>query len=255
MPWIRNRKYFSTTPCPACEGKRLNKNALSVTIDEKNIWEVTTLTIEQAFLFFKELEKKLSSKEREIAEIVLNEIKNRLQFMLDVGLNYIGLNRQAGTLSGGESQRIRLASQVGTKLVGALYVLDEPTIGLHQKDNERLIRTLRNLCDIGNSIIIVEHDEDTILKSDWVVDFGPKAGVQGGEIVFSGPLNNLLLKENNKTMYDCNVLGSAKNSLTGQYLRREKIIEKPAHRRGIQDNTLKLKVQKAYEHNLKNLSD
>ncbi|HOS88129.1 MAG TPA: excinuclease ABC subunit UvrA [Candidatus Pacearchaeota archaeon] len=245
---------FSTTPCPACEGKRLNKNALSVTIDEKNIWEVTTLTIEQAFLFFKELEKKLSSKEREIAEIVLNEIKNRLQFMLDVGLNYIGLNRQAGTLSGGESQRIRLASQVGTKLVGALYVLDEPTIGLHQKDNERLIRTLRNLCDIGNSIIIVEHDEDTILKSDWVVDFGPKAGVQGGEIVFSGPLNNLLLKENNKTMYDCNVLGSAKSSLTGQYLRREKIIEKPAHRRGIQDNTLKLKVQKAYEHNLKNLS-
>lgn len=245
---------FSTAPCPVCQGKRLNKNALSVMVNGKNIWEITVLTIEKAFEFFKLAEKSLSAKEKEIAEVILNEIKNRLQFMLDVGLHYINLNRMAGTLSGGESQRIRLASQVGTKLVGALYVLDEPTIGLHQKDNEMLVQTLRSLCDAGNSIIVVEHDEDTILASDWLVDFGPKAGVHGGEIIFSGPLQNILLKSETKTGYDCKVLGSAKKSLTGQYLRQEEKIEKPLQRRGIQDNTLKLRVQKAHEHNLKNLS-
>jgi excinuclease ABC subunit A len=174
--------------------------------------------------------------------------------MLDVGLHYINLSRMAGSLSGGESQRIRLASQVGTKLVGALYVLDEPTIGLHQKDNEMLVKTLRNLCDAGNSIIVVEHDEDTILTSDWIVDFGPRAGVHGGEIVYSGPISSMLLDEKKKSDIDCKVLGSAKKSLTGKYLRGEEKIGLPAQRRGVQDNTLKLKVKKATEHNLKNLS-
>jgi excinuclease ABC subunit A len=245
---------FSTAICPACEGKRLNKNALSVKINQKNIWQITTFTVEKAAEFFKETEKGLSEKEKEIAEVILNEIRNRLQFMLDVGLHYINLSRMAGSLSGGESQRIRLASQVGTKLVGALYVLDEPTIGLHQKDNEMLVRTLRNLCDAGNSIIVVEHDEDTILTSDWIVDFGPRAGVHGGEIVYSGPLSGMLLDEKKKSDIDCKILGSAKKSLTGKYLRGEEKIGLPAQRRGVQDSTLRLKVKKAAEHNLKNLN-
>jgi excinuclease ABC subunit A len=158
----------------------------------------------------------------------------------------------SGTLSGGEAQRIRLASQVGTKLVGALYVLDEPTIGLHQRDNEMLIKTLRNLCDAGNSIIVVEHDEDTIMTSDWIVDFGPRAGQHGGEIMFSGPLNNLLLK--GKESSDCIQLGSAQKSLTGKYLRGEEIIEAPRETRGVHDVMPKLKIIGATENNLKNLS-
>ncbi|MFA5087357.1 MAG: excinuclease ABC subunit UvrA, partial [Candidatus Paceibacterota bacterium] len=245
---------FSTAPCPVCQGKRLNPNALSVKINNKNIWETTNSTIEKAAEFFKETEKGMSAKDKEIAEVILNEIKNRLQFMLDVGLHYINLNRMAGSLSGGESQRIRLASQVGTKLVGALYVLDEPTIGLHQKDNEMLVKTLRNLGDAGNSIIVVEHDEDTILESDWIVDFGPKAGIHGGEVVFSGPLDAMLLNEKKKSEIDCKIIGNAKKSLTGKYLRNEEKIELPKTRRGIQDTTLKLKIKKAHEHNLKNLN-
>lgn len=248
---------FSTAPCPICKGKRLNRNALSVKINEKNIWEITDLSIEKAVEFFNHLEKELSEKEKEIAQVILNEIKNRLQFMLDVGLHYVNLNRMAGSLSGGESQRIRLASQVGTKLVGALYVLDEPTIGLHQRDNEMLVKTLRNLCDIGNSIIVVEHDEETILASDWLVDFGPRAGVHGGEVMYSGPLAGLLLNNKNKSdkgEIDCKIMGNAKKSLTGKYLRNEEKIEMPSQRRGVQDKTLKLGIKKAHEHNLKNLS-
>ncbi|MDD5639258.1 MAG: ABC-ATPase UvrA, partial [Candidatus Pacebacteria bacterium] len=172
--------YFSSKPCPVCLGKRLNNNALSVKIDKKNIYEVTEMNVEEAIIAFSNLSERLEKKEREIAEVILNEIKNRLRFMHDVGLHYITLNRMAGILSGGESQRIRLASQVGTKLVGALYVLDEPTIGLHQRDNEMLIKTLCSLRDAGNTIIVVEHDEDTILASDWLVDFGPRAGRHGG---------------------------------------------------------------------------
>ncbi|MFA5431565.1 MAG: excinuclease ABC subunit UvrA [Candidatus Paceibacterota bacterium] len=243
---------FSTNPCPVCEGKRLNKNALSVKINGKNIWESTVMTVEKALEFFSETGEGLSKKDKEIADIIFNEIRNRLQFMIDVGLHYINLNRMAGTLSGGESQRIRLASQVGTKLVGALYVLDEPTIGLHQRDNEMLVKTLRNLCDIGNSIIIVEHDEDTIMTSDWVVDFGPRAGRHGGEIMFSGPLNSLLLK--GKETSNCKQLGSAQKSLTGKYLRGEEKIEAPKERRGVYNNMPKLKIVGAAEHNLKNLS-
>ncbi|MFA5208622.1 MAG: excinuclease ABC subunit UvrA [Candidatus Paceibacterota bacterium] len=243
---------FSTNPCPVCEGKRLNKNALSIKVNDKNIWEATNMTVEKALEFFSKTGEEISKKDKEIAEVIFNEIKNRLQFMIDVGLHYISLNRMSGTLSGGESQRIRLASQVGTKLVGALYVLDEPTIGLHQRDNEMLVKTLRNLCDIGNSIIVVEHDEDTIMTSDWVVDFGPRAGQHGGEIMFSGPLNNLLLK--GKETSNCKQYGSAQKSLTGKYLRGEEKIEIPKEKRGVHSSMPKLKIIGATENNLKNVS-
>ncbi|MDD4409185.1 MAG: excinuclease ABC subunit UvrA [Candidatus Pacebacteria bacterium] len=245
---------FSEKPCPVCQGKRLSKNALSVRIDDKNIYEITEFDIDRAISFFIQLDEKMRKKEKEIAEIILNEIRNRLSFMMSVGLHYINLNRMAGTLSGGESQRIRLASQVGTKLVGALYVLDEPTIGLHQRDNEMLVKTLRNLCDAGNSIIVVEHDEDTILASDWLVDFGPKAGKHGGEVVYSGTLDNLLSNKDEKVIFDCKTSGSPKKSLTGKYLRGEELIEIPEKRRKVDDETLKIKVVKANENNLKNLS-
>ena len=243
---------FSTNPCPVCEGKRLNKNALSIKVNDKNIWEATNMTVEKALEFFSKTGEEISKKDKEIAEVIFNEIKNRLQFMIDVGLHYISLNRMSGTLSGGESQRIRLASQVGTKLVGALYVLDEPTIGLHQRDNELLVKTLRNLCDIGNSIIVVEHDEDTIMASDWIVDFGPRAGQHGGEIMFSGPLNNLLLK--GKETSNCKQYGSAQKSLTGKYLRGEEKIEIPEEKRGVHSSMPKLKIIGATENNLKNVS-
>jgi len=242
---------FGVNPCPVCNGKRLNDNALSVKIAEKNIWDTTNLTVEQALEFFSVIDKELTEKELEIAEVILKEIKNRLQFMMDVGLHYISLNRMSGTLSGGESQRIRLASQVGTKLVGALYVLDEPTIGLHQRDNEMLVKTLRNLCDIGNSIIVVEHDEDTILASDWLVDFGPAAGKHGGEIIYSGPLNSLLTKEKGTTLVK--QYGSAAKSLTGKYLRGEEKIEIPESRRGVSSNMPMLKLKGAGENNLKDI--
>ena len=227
---------FSSTPCSVCGGKRLNPNALSIKVGGKNIWEATDMTIDKALDFFNNL--KISKKEEEIADVILKEIINRLQFLIDVGLHYIKLNRKSGTLSGGEAQRIRLASQVGTKLVGALYVLDEPTIGLHQRDNELLVNTLRNLCDIGNTIIIVEHDENTILASDWIVDFGPGAGKNGGQIMYCGEVNELL--KNNKS-----------KSLTGKYLRREEVIDIPQRRKV---DSRYLKVIGASENNLKNIN-
>ena len=227
---------FSSTPCSVCGGKRLNPNALSIKVGGKNIWEVTDMTIDKALDFFNNL--KISKKEEEIANVILKEIINRLQFLIDVGLHYIKLNRKSGTLSGGEAQRIRLASQVGTKLVGALYVLDEPTIGLHQRDNELLVNTLRNLCDIGNTIIVVEHDENTILASDWIVDFGPGAGKNGGQIMYCGEVGELL--KNNKS-----------KSLTGKYLRREEVIDIPQRRKV---DSRYLKVIGASENNLKNIN-
>ena len=242
---------FSSNPCPVCYGKRLNDNALSVKVDDNNIWEITNLTVEQAIEFFSKLGDQLTPKEKEIAEVVLREIRNRLQFMMDVGLHYINLNRMSGTLSGGEAQRIRLASQLGTKLVGALYVLDEPTIGLHQRDNEMLVKTLRNLCDIGNSVIVVEHDEDTILASDWIVDVGPFAGKHGGEIMYSGPLKTMITKEKEDT--SIKQYGSAIKSLTGKYLRGEEKIEIPSSRRSVSNGTLSLNIKGAAEHNLKNI--
>lgn len=246
---------FSETVCPTCEGKRLNTNALHVKIADKNIWEITSLAIEEAKKFFDTLDEKLDAQDKEISGAVLNEINNRLSFMFNVGLNYLTLNRKAGTLSGGEAQRIRLASQVGTKLVGALYVLDEPTIGLHQKDNDQLVATLRNLCDVGNTIIIVEHDEDTILTSDWIVDFGPKAGKHGGEVVYSGPLANLLegKKSTQKKILECDLIGDPQKSLTGKYLRGDLKIEVPENRRAINNTTPKIKIKGAKDHNLKNI--
>ncbi|MFA6427001.1 MAG: excinuclease ABC subunit A [Candidatus Magasanikbacteria bacterium] len=276
---LGTKELFSEEVCPKCQGKRLNVNALSVKIMDKNIWEVTTLTISDSKEFFEKLFDFLEPKKLEIAGAAINEINNRLRFMFDVGLHYLSLNRRAGTLSGGEAQRIRLASQVGQQLVGALYVLDEPTIGLHQKDNDQLVSTLRNLCDIGNTIIVVEHDEDTILASDWVVDIGPGAGVHGGRVVFSGPLQELLnsvKKEKkpetgnrklettsvigksglsgNPDYLQCKIYGDATKSLTGKYLRGEEKIDIPDKRRKVDSSTPKLKIKGAQEHNLKNIN-
>jgi excinuclease ABC subunit A len=206
--------------CDDCHGKRLRPEALNVYLDDKekiNIVDITALSIKDAQSYFERIP--LTPKEREIASVVIKEIQSRLEFMLNVGLDYLSLNRKADTLSGGEAQRIRLASQLGSKLVGALYVLDEPTIGLHQRDNERLIQTLLHLRDIGNTIIIVEHDEDTIFASDYIVDIGPKAGIHGGEVVVSGYLDELLTAPKNKS-----------GSITLDYLRGEKEISVPARR-------------------------
>jgi excinuclease ABC subunit A len=261
---LGTKELFSTEICPVCEGKRLNKTALSVKVGEKNIWEVTNLTISEAREFFAALDMELSETDREISGAVFREISSRLQFMFNVGLHYLTLSRKAGTLSGGEAQRIRLASQVGTKLVGALYVLDEPTIGLHQRDNDQLVKTLRNLCDVGNTIIVVEHDEDTILVSDWIVDIGPGAGKHGGQVSYSGPLPLLLeAKEDKKGKtksvkqekeFDCVILGDPKTSITGQYLRGEKKVVVPETRRKVDSATPKIKIKGATEHNLKNIS-
>lgn len=247
---------FSEEICKTCHGKRLNENALAVKVEGKNLYEVTILSIEEAKHFFDHLLVSLSKRELEIIGAALNEIHNRIQFLFNVGLHYLTLNRTAGTLSGGEAQRIRLASQVGQKLVGAMYVLDEPTIGLHQKDNAQLVSTLRNLCDIGNTIIVVEHDEDTIMASDWVVDIGPGAGKHGGDVVYSGPLDQLLGKKKTKgnNTSSCVVLGDEKKSLTGQYLRRERKVELPEKRRKVDSSTPKLKVKGATENNLKNIN-
>ncbi len=241
---LGTKELFSEEECPKCKGKRLSETSLSVKVANKNVWEVTNLSIAEAREFFASVFMELESHEQEIAGAVLKEIGNRLQFMFDVGLHYLTLNRKAGTLSGGEAQRIRLASQVGTRLVGALYVLDEPTIGLHQKDNDRLVKTLRNLCDAGNTIIVVEHDEDTILVSDWIVDIGPGAGKHGGHVVYSGSLQDMLKPKT----------ASAKNSLTGKYLRGEVKVPVPEKRRKVDSSTPKIKIKKASEHNLKNIT-
>ena len=216
-------KYFmGDEPCDVCHGARLRPEALNVFLTDKNkkinILELSSLSIKDAHDFFKNL--KLSEQEKEISVPVVREIEARLQFMLDVGLDYLQLYRKANTLSGGEAQRIRLASQLGSRLVGALYVLDEPTIGLHQRDNDRLIKTLQNLRDLGNTILIVEHDEDTIYASDYIVDIGPKAGVHGGEVLVSGYLEDLLTARKNTN-----------NSRTLEYLRGELKIEIPEKRR------------------------
>ena len=224
-------KYFGgLDECEDCGGKRLRKEALHVFLDDNNklnVVELTELSIRDAFEFFKKLP--LTPKETEIAKVVIKEIESRLDFMLNVGLDYLSLNRKANTLSGGEAQRIRLASQLGSQLVGALYVLDEPTIGLHQRDNDRLIKTLLHLKEIGNTIIIVEHDEDTIFASDYIVDIGPKAGVHGGEIVVSGYLEDLLTAKKNVS-----------GSVTLSYLRGEKSIPVPAVRRLTDKGSIKV---------------
>ncbi len=219
---LGTKYYGGDEPCESCNGARLRVEALNVFIStghtRKNILDLAELSIKDAHDFFKNL--KLSNNEKEISVPVVREIEARLQFMLDVGLDYLQLSRKANTLSGGEAQRIRLASQLGSRLVGALYVLDEPTIGLHQRDNDRLIKTLLNLRDLGNTILVVEHDEDTIYASDYIVDIGPKAGVHGGEVIASGYLGDLLTAKKNTN-----------NSRTLAYLRDEVRIEVPKKRR------------------------
>jgi len=209
---------FSDKPCPICKGARLREEALHVLIGEKNIVDITNMSIENAMPYFEHI--KLTPAEKEIAKVVLKEIEARLSFMSNVGIEYLTLNRRANTLSGGEAQRIRLASQLGSGLVGALYVLDEPTIGLHQRDNDRLIKTLIRLRDLGNTILVVEHDEDTMFASDYIVDIGPGAGVHGGEVVVSGWLDELLSAKKNTS-----------GSLTLAYLRGEESIPVPKKRR------------------------
>ncbi len=209
-------KYQISSPCDSCEGKRLKPEALAVKIDAKNIAEISVMSIEEALAWFSGLPKILNSQQNQIADKILKEISERLGFLMNVGLDYLTLSRASGTLSGGESQRIRLASQIGSGLTGVLYVLDEPSIGLHQRDNNRLLETLRRLRDLGNTVIVVEHDEDAIRAADHLVDMGPGAGVHGGEIVAEGTPEQVF---------------KAKNSLTAQYMRGEREIPVPEKRR------------------------
>lgn len=222
-------------PCPTCEGTRLKPIVLAVTVQERSIAEVAAMSISDCADFLREM--KLTAREKKIAERVLKEVNERLKFLVDVGLDYLSLNRAAGTLSGGEAQRIRLATQIGSGLVGVLYVLDEPSIGLHQRDNHRLIETLVRLRDMGNTLIVVEHDEDTIKVADWVVDIGPGAGEHGGKVVHSGPMKQLL---------------ATKESITGQYLSGKKVIATPDIRRPA-DPSRQLTVHGAKENNLRDI--
>lgn len=224
--------------CPVCNGTRLSKEALCVKIDGKNIAEIANMPITASKDWVFNLWEKLSEKEKSIAEKILKEIQNRLQFLINVGLEYLTLSRASETLSGGESQRIRLASQIGSGLTGVMYVLDEPSIGLHQRDNDKLIGTLKELRDYDNSVIVVEHDEDTMYAADWIIDIGPKAGVHGGEVCAAGTVEEI--KQN-------------PNSLTGQYLSGAKSIEVPKHRRRINMKNA-IEVVNAYENNLKHLN-
>ena len=226
--------YMETVHCDSCDGKRLKKEVLSVTVGGKNIAEFSDMSIADALEFVKSLE--LSKKDEMIASQILKEIKERLRFLVDVGLEYLTLSRATGTLSGGEAQRIRLATQIGSGLVGVLYILDEPSIGLHQKDNEKLLKTLRRLTDIGNTLLVVEHDEDTMYAADYIVDIGPGAGIHGGEVVVAGTAEEVK---------------ACKKSITGQYLSGEKHIDVPRERR--KGNGKKLEIKNARENNLKNV--
>ena len=238
--WAREEigKFMSETPCPACKGYRLKPEALAVKIAHEHIGEVSQLSVRDAQIWAQNLPARLTPKQNEIAGRVLKEIRDRLAFLMDVGLDYLTLARGSASLSGGESQRIRLASQIGSGLTGVLYVLDEPSIGLHQRDNERLLKTLRRLRDIGNTVIVVEHDEDAILQADWVVDVGPGAGIHGGKIVAQGTPKDIL---------------AAKNSLTADYLTGAKSVPVPDKRRAINKARM-LKLIGARGNNLKNVT-
>lgn len=235
--WARGKwaEFLREVPCPACNGARLRAEVLAVKVNGKSIHDVAEMSLAQSEAFFVGLE--LNSKDAQIAAQVLREIRARLEFLLAVGLDYLSLARSAGSLSGGEAQRIRLATQIGAGLTGVLYVLDEPSIGLHQRDNLRLIQTLERLRDLGNTLIVVEHDEDTIMAADWLVDIGPGAGLNGGEVVHSGSYKAIL---------------SNKNSITGEYLSGKLRIETPKKRRKI-DKARKIKVVGARENNLRNV--
>ena len=231
------QKYMVTTPCKDCNGARLKPFALAVTIKDKNIYEFCKMPITESFSFISDLYLELSDYEMQIAKQVLEEIRARLKFMLDVGLGYLDLARMAGTLSGGEAQRIRLATQIGSGLSGVLYVLDEPSIGLHQRDNDRLIQTLLKLRNLGNTLIVVEHDEDTMRSADYIVDIGPRAGVHGGRIVAKGTMEDII---------------NSKESITGKYLSGERKIPVPQVRR--KGNGEFLHIKNAHLNNLKNIS-
>lgn len=228
-------EYMNANPCPACRGARLKPESLAVRLGDKSIYEVTRLPVKDALSFFQGLD--LTERERTIARQILKEINERLGFLVNVGLDYLTLDRAAGTLSGGESQRIRLATQIGSSLVGVLYILDEPSIGLHQRDNQRLINTLEKLRELGNTLIVVEHDEDTMLAADHIIDVGPGAGAHGGEVVAAGTLKDIM---------------KAPGSITGQYLSGKKRIPVPAHRRKPNGNWLEVKG--ARENNLKDIN-
>ena len=229
-------KYMTTTPCPKCNGARLKPFPLAVTIAGKNIYEFTLMSIDEELEFIENLYLDLDEYKLQIAKQILDEIRARLRFMKDVGLSYLNLSRMAGTLSGGEAQRIRLATQIGSGLSGVLYVLDEPSIGLHQRDNDRLIKTLLKLRNLGNTLIVVEHDEDTMRNADYIVDIGPKAGVNGGKIIAAGTLEDII---------------KTKNSLTGQYLNGTRSIQVPEKIR--EGNGNFLEVKNAHLNNLKNI--
>ena len=238
--WMREEieKFMSRMHCMACDGYRLKPEAMAVKLDKMHISQVAELSIKQANIWFKELTSKLNDKQNEIATRILKEIRERLKFLNDVGLDYLTLSRNSGTLSGGESQRIRLASQIGSGLTGVLYVLDEPSIGLHQRDNARLLETLRHLRDLGNTVIVVEHDEDAILTADHVVDIGPRAGIHGGSIIAEGTPKDIM---------------KSKKSITGQYLSGALEVAVPEKRRAI-NKQRKIKVVGAKGNNLKNVT-
>ncbi|WP_411343930.1 excinuclease ABC subunit UvrA [Paenibacillus sp. WLX1005] len=227
--------YMSAKPCPVCKGKRLKRDVLAVTVDSKNISDVTDLPIHDSLRFFQEIE--LSEKERSIARLILKEIVSRLGFLVNVGLDYLTMARAAGTLSGGEAQRIRLATQIGSSLTGVLYILDEPSIGLHQRDNDRLIKTLEHMRDLGNTLIVVEHDEDTMMAADHIIDIGPGAGIHGGQVIAEGTPTEIM---------------EHPESLTGQYLSGRKFIPVPLQRRKPGDRWLEIRGAK--ENNLKNVN-
>ena len=228
-------KYMSDNPCPKCKGARLKPEALAVTVGGKNIFEFTSMAIREELDFINSIN--FSEKDKIISSQIIKEIQSRLSFLINVGLDYLDLARKAGTLSGGEAQRIRLATQIGSQLMGVLYILDEPSIGLHQRDNDRLISTLKQLRDVGNTLIVVEHDEDTMREADYIVDIGPGAGEHGGEIVASGTLDEIMSNE---------------NSLTGKYLTGAKKVELPEKRRKGNGNFITVKGAK--ENNLKNVT-
>ena len=231
-------KYQSLVKCSCCGGARLNEQSLSVKIAGLNVGEVTRMSISESFDWFLNLPKKLNSTHNQIAERVLKEICKRLGFLKNVGLEYLTINREAGTLSGGEAQRIRLASQIGSGLSGVIYVLDEPSIGLHQSDNQKLIDTLKNLRDIGNSVLVVEHDEEMMREADYLIDIGPGAGIYGGSVLSQGLPSEVI---------------ADKNSITGQYLSGKKSIPLPAERRKIDPKRV-IKVKNATTNNLKNVN-
>ncbi|MDO8666121.1 MAG: excinuclease ABC subunit UvrA, partial [Gemmatimonadales bacterium] len=234
-------EYMTLRPCSLCEGRRLKRESLAVLIDGKSIGEVVEMSVGDALVFADDLPVRSNGKpglDPDIAGPILKEVRDRLRFLVNVGLDYLTLGRSAGTLSGGESQRIRLATQIGSRLVGVLYILDEPSIGLHSRDNGRLLATLKELRDLGNTVLVVEHDEETIRAADYVVDLGPRAGRHGGELIASGPLGEILKSE---------------RSLTGRYLRRELRIHVPSSRRSA-DPSRTVRVVGARQHNLKNLT-